>query len=162
MRARVWSALARRGFGALAMILTCITDASDHADSCGVSLPHHERPSRSSSPIPRPRGLPFVDSLTPAPTVRIHASSSRSMGPRASVASASSSSAESFGPHRHASTLGFGRALPAALAMQRFATSPEATQLISTGRSGASSSRARPRPHVTLWSSVAAGGGTGD
>jgi DNA-binding transcriptional LysR family regulator len=59
----------------------------------------------------------------------------------------------------HASTLGFGRALPAALAMQRFATSPEATQLISTGRTGASSSRARPRPHVTLWSSVAAGGG---
>ena len=58
----------------------------------------------------------------------------------------------------HASTLGFGRALPAALAMQRFATSPEATQLISTGRAGASSSRARPRPHVTLWSSVAAGG----
>jgi LysR family transcriptional regulator, low CO2-responsive transcriptional regulator len=59
----------------------------------------------------------------------------------------------------HASTLGFGRALPAALAMQRFATSPEATQLISTGRTGASSSRARPRPHVTLWSSVAAGSG---
>ena len=57
----------------------------------------------------------------------------------------------------HASTLGFGRALPAALAMQRFATSPEATQAISTGRAGTSSSRARPRPHVTLWSSVAAG-----
>jgi LysR family transcriptional regulator, low CO2-responsive transcriptional regulator len=55
----------------------------------------------------------------------------------------------------HASTLGFGRALPAALAMQRFATTPEATQLISTGRAGASSSRARARPHVTLWSSVA-------
>ena len=55
----------------------------------------------------------------------------------------------------HASTLGIGRALPAALAMQRFATSPEATQLVSTGRAGASSSRARPRPHVTLWSSVA-------
>jgi len=57
----------------------------------------------------------------------------------------------------HASTLGFGRALPAALAMQRFATSPEATQAISTGRSGTTSSRARPRPHVTLWSSVADG-----
>jgi len=57
----------------------------------------------------------------------------------------------------HASTLGFGRALPAALALQRFATSPEATQAISTGRAGAASSRARPRPHVTLWSSVAAG-----
>jgi hypothetical protein len=57
----------------------------------------------------------------------------------------------------HASTLGFGRALPAALALQRFATSPEATQVISTGRAGRVSSRARPRPHVTLWSSVAAG-----
>jgi len=57
----------------------------------------------------------------------------------------------------HASTLGFGRALPAALAMQRFATTPEATQAISTGRSGTTSSRARPRPHVTLWSSVADG-----
>jgi DNA-binding transcriptional LysR family regulator len=57
----------------------------------------------------------------------------------------------------HASTLGFGRALPAALAMQRFATSSEATQAISTGRAGSASSRARPRPHVTLWSSVAAG-----
>jgi DNA-binding transcriptional LysR family regulator len=55
----------------------------------------------------------------------------------------------------HASTLGFGRALPAALAMQRFATSSEATQAISTGRAGTSSARARPRPHVTLWSSVA-------
>jgi DNA-binding transcriptional LysR family regulator len=55
----------------------------------------------------------------------------------------------------HASTLGFGRALPAALAMQRFATSSEATQAISTGRAGTSSARARPRPHVTLWRSVA-------
>jgi LysR family transcriptional regulator, low CO2-responsive transcriptional regulator len=55
----------------------------------------------------------------------------------------------------HASTLGFGRALPAALALQRFATSSEATQAISTGRAGTSSARARPRPHVTLWSSVA-------
>jgi DNA-binding transcriptional LysR family regulator len=61
----------------------------------------------------------------------------------------------------HASTLGFGRALPAALAMQRFATSPEATQAISTGRSGTTSSRARPRPHVTLWRSVADGLATG-
>ncbi len=55
----------------------------------------------------------------------------------------------------HASTLGFGRAPAAALAMQRFATSSEATQAISTGRAGTSSARARPRPHVTLWSSVA-------
>jgi hypothetical protein len=39
--------------------------------------------------------------------------------------------------------------------MQRFATSSEATQAISTGRAGTSSARARPRPHVTLWSSVA-------
>jgi DNA-binding transcriptional LysR family regulator len=57
----------------------------------------------------------------------------------------------------HASTLGVGRAVPAALSMQRFATSPEATAAISTGRAGTSSSRARPRPHVTLWSAVAAG-----
>jgi DNA-binding transcriptional LysR family regulator len=57
----------------------------------------------------------------------------------------------------HASTLGFGRALPAALALQRFATTPDATQAISTGRAGTASSRARPRPHVTLWSSVGAG-----
>jgi len=60
----------------------------------------------------------------------------------------------------HASTLGFGRALPAALALQRFASTSEATQLISTGRAGASSSRARARPHVTLWSSVGARSGS--
>jgi DNA-binding transcriptional LysR family regulator len=53
----------------------------------------------------------------------------------------------------HASTLGLGRALPAALALQRFATTPEATQAISTGRAGAVSAHARP--HVTLWRSVA-------
>jgi DNA-binding transcriptional LysR family regulator len=57
----------------------------------------------------------------------------------------------------HASTLGFGRALPAALSMQRFAASSEATQAISTGRAGATSSRLQSRPHVTLWSSVSAG-----
>ncbi|HEX6023797.1 MAG TPA: LysR substrate-binding domain-containing protein, partial [Solirubrobacter sp.] len=56
----------------------------------------------------------------------------------------------------HASTLGLGRALPAALAFQRFATTPEATQAISSGRAGAVSDRARPKVHVTLWSSVAA------
>lgn len=61
----------------------------------------------------------------------------------------------------HASTLGFGRALPAALGMQRFATSAEATQLVSTGRAGVSSARARARPHVTLWNSVVAGSGSG-
>ena len=54
----------------------------------------------------------------------------------------------------HASTLGLGRALPAALALQRFATTPEATQAISTGRAGAVSSQARPKVHVTLWQNV--------
>jgi LysR family transcriptional regulator, low CO2-responsive transcriptional regulator len=56
----------------------------------------------------------------------------------------------------HASTLGLGRALPVALALQRFATTPDATQAISTGRAGATASRVRPGVHVTLWSSVAA------
>ncbi len=55
----------------------------------------------------------------------------------------------------HASTLGFGRGLPAALALQRFATTSDATQAISTGRAGTISNRARPKVHVTLWSSVA-------
>jgi LysR family transcriptional regulator, low CO2-responsive transcriptional regulator len=55
----------------------------------------------------------------------------------------------------HASTLGVGRALPAALAFQRFAITPEATQAISAGRAGTVSARARPRVHVTLWRSVA-------
>jgi DNA-binding transcriptional LysR family regulator len=53
----------------------------------------------------------------------------------------------------HASTLGLGRALPAALALQRFATTPEATQAISSGRAGAVGG-ARRAPHVTLWQSV--------
>jgi DNA-binding transcriptional LysR family regulator len=57
----------------------------------------------------------------------------------------------------HASTLGLHRAMPAALALQRFATTSEATQAISTGRAGTSPARARPRPHVTLWRSVGAG-----
>jgi DNA-binding transcriptional LysR family regulator len=56
----------------------------------------------------------------------------------------------------HASTLGLGRALPAALALQRFATTSDATHAISTGRAGAVSSRVRPKVHVTLWRSVAA------
>jgi LysR family transcriptional regulator, low CO2-responsive transcriptional regulator len=55
----------------------------------------------------------------------------------------------------HASTLGLGRALPAALALQRFATTPEATQAMSSGRAGTASARARPAVHVTLWRSVA-------
>jgi DNA-binding transcriptional LysR family regulator len=56
----------------------------------------------------------------------------------------------------HASTLGLGRALPAALSLQRFATTPEATQAMSSGRAGATFTRARPKVHVTLWRSVAA------
>jgi DNA-binding transcriptional LysR family regulator len=55
----------------------------------------------------------------------------------------------------HASTLGLGRALPAALALQRFATTSDATQAISSGRAGAVSARVRPKVHVTLWRSVA-------
>lgn len=55
----------------------------------------------------------------------------------------------------HASTLGLGRALPAALALQRFATTADATQAISTGRAGAVATRARQKTHVTLWRSVA-------
>lgn len=56
----------------------------------------------------------------------------------------------------HASTLGLGRAVPAALALQRFATTSEATQAISSGRAGKVSTRVRPAVHVTLWRSVAA------
>jgi DNA-binding transcriptional LysR family regulator len=56
----------------------------------------------------------------------------------------------------YASTLGVGRALPAALALQRFATTADATQAISTGRTGSVGIRARPKVHVTLWRSVAA------
>jgi DNA-binding transcriptional LysR family regulator len=55
----------------------------------------------------------------------------------------------------HASTLGLGRALPTALALQRFARTPEATQAISSGRAGKVSPRVRPAVHVTLWRSVA-------
>ncbi len=55
----------------------------------------------------------------------------------------------------HASTLGLGRALPAALALQRFATTSEATHAMSSGRAGTASARARPAVHVTLWRSVA-------
>jgi DNA-binding transcriptional LysR family regulator len=56
----------------------------------------------------------------------------------------------------HASTLGLGRALPAALALQRFATTPDATHAMSRGRAGTTSTRVRPAVHVTLWRSVAA------
>jgi DNA-binding transcriptional LysR family regulator len=55
----------------------------------------------------------------------------------------------------HASTLGYGRALPAALGLQRFATTTEATHAMSTGRAGLTSTRMRPAVHVTLWRSVA-------
>jgi DNA-binding transcriptional LysR family regulator len=54
----------------------------------------------------------------------------------------------------HASTLGLDRALPAALTLQRFATTPEAMQAMSAGRVGTMSARARPAVHVTLWRSV--------
>jgi LysR family transcriptional regulator, low CO2-responsive transcriptional regulator len=56
----------------------------------------------------------------------------------------------------HASTLGLGRALPAALSLQRFATTSEATHAIASGRAGTTSLRVRPTVHVTLWRSVAA------
>src|SRR5262249_38488069 len=56
----------------------------------------------------------------------------------------------------HASTLGLGRALPPALALQRFPTPPEATQAMSASRAGATSTRSRPAVHVTLWRSLAA------
>jgi DNA-binding transcriptional LysR family regulator len=55
----------------------------------------------------------------------------------------------------HASTLGLGRALPAALALQRFATTSDATQAMATGRTGTATTRARSRVHVSLWRSVA-------
>jgi LysR family transcriptional regulator, low CO2-responsive transcriptional regulator len=56
----------------------------------------------------------------------------------------------------HASTLGLDRALPIALTLQRFATTPEATHAMSAGRVGTMSARARPAVHVTLWRSVGA------
>ena len=56
----------------------------------------------------------------------------------------------------YASTLGLGRALPAGLSLQRFATTSSATHAISTGRAGTTSLRVRPSVHVTLWRSVAA------
>ncbi len=56
----------------------------------------------------------------------------------------------------YASTLGLGRAVPAALSLQRFATTSSATHAISTGRAGTTSLRVRPSVHVTLWRSVAA------
>jgi DNA-binding transcriptional LysR family regulator len=55
----------------------------------------------------------------------------------------------------HASTLGLDRALPGALALQRFATTPEATQAMATGRVGQTSGRSRPTVPVTLWRSIA-------
>jgi len=56
----------------------------------------------------------------------------------------------------HVSTLGLDRALPVALTLQRFATTPEATQAMSAGRVGTMSARARPAVHVALWRSVGA------
>jgi DNA-binding transcriptional LysR family regulator len=57
----------------------------------------------------------------------------------------------------HACTLGVGRALPAALALARFATTSDATQAIATGRAGSVSTRVRPKTHVTLWRGMAEG-----
>lgn len=57
--------------------------------------------------MPARRGCLFVASRTLAPTCRIQASSPSSIGPRSSVARASSSWEASFGPERHASTFGF-------------------------------------------------------
>jgi DNA-binding transcriptional LysR family regulator len=54
-----------------------------------------------------------------------------------------------------ASTLAADRALPAAVALQRFASTPEATQAMLTRRGGVPAARFRPPVHVTLWSSVA-------
>jgi DNA-binding transcriptional LysR family regulator len=51
----------------------------------------------------------------------------------------------------HASTLGLGHALPAALALQRFTTTFDATQAIATGRAGTTQGHVRPKVHVTLW-----------
>jgi DNA-binding transcriptional LysR family regulator len=56
----------------------------------------------------------------------------------------------------HASTLGVGRTVPAALSLQRFATTSEATHALARGRAGSASTRVRPAVHVTLWRSVAA------
>ena len=51
----------------------------------------------------------------------------------------------------HASTLGLGHALPAALALQRFTTTFDATQAIATGRAGTAQGHVPPKVHVTLW-----------
>ena len=55
----------------------------------------------------------------------------------------------------HASTLGLGRALPAALALQRFAATPEATQAVAARNQAHPPPGARRGVHVTLWRSVA-------
>ena len=83
-------------------------------------------------------------------------SSTRSDGARSCVLTYGERRSSRCGtPRRSAS----GRALPAALALQRFATTPEATQAISSGRAGAVSTTVRPKVHTTLWQSVAARGG---
>ena len=41
--------------------------------------------------------------------------------------------------------------------MQRFVTTSDATQAMSSGRAGTTSARVRPGVHVTLWRSVADG-----
>ncbi len=55
----------------------------------------------------------------------------------------------------HASTLPPDRCFPAALALQRFATTPEGMQAMFGARSWVPAARFRPPIHVTLWRSVA-------
>ncbi len=55
----------------------------------------------------------------------------------------------------HASTLPPDRCFPAALALQRFATTPEGVQAMFGARSWVPAARFRPPIHVTLWRSVA-------
>ncbi|MEZ5077654.1 MAG: LysR family transcriptional regulator [Solirubrobacterales bacterium] len=51
----------------------------------------------------------------------------------------------------HASALGPAGAIPAARALQRFATTPEAMQAMFGGRGWSPATRFRPPVHVTLW-----------
>jgi hypothetical protein len=61
----------------------------------------------------------------------------------------------------YATTLGAGRSLPGALALQRFATTPQATRAVTARQHGVPASRVRPFVHVTLWSGVARAAGSG-
>jgi hypothetical protein len=52
----------------------------------------------------------------------------------------------------HASMLGPDRRTPAAWALRRFVTTPEATQAMLAGAGGVPAERFRPPVHVSLWS----------